>query len=78
MPSGSTSSERTRLTVRGMTCDSCVNTLRRVLGRVPGVTAARVDLAAGQALVEGSASADTLIAAVERAGYEAELSPEPG
>ena len=61
----------TELTVGGMTCEGCVNAVKRTLSRVPGVTSVQVDLAAGRAKVQGEAAAAQLIAAVEKAGYEA-------
>lgn len=61
----------TELKITGMTCEGCVNAVKRTLSRVPGVTAVQVDLAAGRASVEGDAEAAGLIAAVEKAGYEA-------
>ena len=56
-----------------MTCDGCVNAVRRVLSRVPGVTDVQVDLAAGRAEVAGAADTAQLLAAVRKAGYEAQV-----
>jgi len=64
---------RTELRVIGMTCDGCVNAVRRVLSRVPGVTDVQVDLAAGRAEVAGAADTAQLLAAVRKAGYEAQV-----
>ena len=50
-----------------------MNAVRRTLSRVPGVASVQVDLAAGRARVEGDTDAARLIAAVEKAGYEAAL-----
>ena len=64
------------LTVSGMTCATCAGRIEKALAAVPGVTRAQVNLASEKASVEGLAGvlrpAD-LIAAVRRAGYEAEL-----
>ena len=60
---------KTVLAITGMTCGGCVNTVTRVLTRVPGVERAEVDLAGGRAVVTGRASADALIGAVEAAGF---------
>lgn len=57
----------------GMTCASCVSKVHKALLSVDGVENARVNLAERSALVTGHASADALIAAVEKAGYGAEL-----
>ncbi|MBV2207369.1 MAG: heavy metal translocating P-type ATPase [Pseudomonas sp.] len=58
------------LPVSGMTCASCAGRVERALRKVPGVTAAAVNLASEQVRVdaEGSELA-TLIQTVESAGY---------
>ena len=61
------------LAIGGMTCGSCANAVHRALSRVPGVISVEVDLAAGRALVQGSARPKDLLAAVEGAGYRAAL-----
>ena len=66
----------TTLAITGMTCLSCVNAVTGVLSQVPGVTNIDVDLAAGRARVEGSASAQTLRTAVEKAGYRTALAED--
>lgn len=67
--------ETIELEVRGMTCGSCVDSVTRVLRRVPGVTGVDVDLSLGRARVttaEGGASTvAALTAALEAAGYPA-------
>ena len=66
------------LAIRGMTCASCVARVEKALLKVPGVTAATVNLATEQAAVSADAGvADAaLIAAVEKAGYQAEIVAE--
>ena len=63
------------LGVEGMTCAACTGRVERVLKAQPGVIAATANLATRRAQVtlwDGAASnADTLSAAVGRAGYEA-------
>ncbi len=63
------------LAITGMTCASCSSRLEKALGKVPGVLDASVNLATEQAAVRVAqgTSAMTLIAAVERAGYGAQL-----
>ena len=61
------------LAVSGMTCEGCARAVTRVLGNVPGVAAAKVDVAAGRASVTGNARAEALIDAVVAAGYSARL-----
>jgi len=70
--------EACTLDIGGMTCASCSARVEKVLGKVPGVLDASVNLATEQAtlqLAQGT-SAAALIAAVERAGYTAHL-PAP-
>lgn len=62
------------LDISGMTCGGCAVAVKRLLSGVPGVIRAEVDFARGQALVEGSAPRDALIAAVRAAGYGARIS----
>jgi copper chaperone CopZ len=60
----------TTLHITGMTCQNCVKHVTQALQGVDGVEKATVDLAAGTAVVEGSAKPEALIAAVEEEGYE--------
>ncbi|GAB3443892.1 heavy metal translocating P-type ATPase [Massilia solisilvae] len=57
----------------GMTCASCVARVEKALRAVPGVTDATVNLATEKAAVHAGAGIDpqALVAAVEKAGYEA-------
>ncbi|MCY3882658.1 MAG: heavy metal translocating P-type ATPase [Chloroflexi bacterium] len=61
------------LRIGGMTCASCVRRVERALNRVEGVDEASVNFASATARVSlGEAiGADDLVAAVERAGYDA-------
>ena len=62
------------LGVGGMTCASCVGRIEKALSTVPGVMAARVNLATERADVDaapGAVDAAQLIAAVQSAGYDA-------
>jgi len=61
----------TRLAVEGMHCASCVGRVEKALLSVPGAQNASVNLATGNATVEGDASAGDLIKALENAGYPA-------
>src|SRR3990172_748406 len=63
------------LTVRGMTCASCVAHVEKALNGLEGVTSAVVNLAAGTARVEyiaGMVSAGDMKKAVRDIGYQAE------
>jgi Cu+-exporting ATPase len=62
------------LAIGGMTCASCVRTVERALGRVPGVLSVAVSFAAETATVQivpSLVSVADLVAAVEAAGYTA-------
>ena len=61
----------TTLTVEGMSCEHCEQTVVEALESVEGVERASADRERGQATVEGAADAETLVAAVEDAGYDA-------
>ena len=59
--------------VGGMTCASCVSRVERALKKVPGVDGAAVNLATEKATVSfdpASAEVETLLGAIEDAGYE--------
>ena len=58
----------TTLSISGMTCSGCANTLTRVLSQVPGVERANVEFDSGRALVTGTVDPKVLIRAVETAG----------
>lgn len=64
------------LPISGMTCASCAGRVERALARVPGVSNVTVNLASERAhvLATPQTDPDTLIAAVDRAGYGATLS----
>jgi Cu+-exporting ATPase len=57
------------LPIEGMTCASCAQRVERALAKVPGVTEARVNLAAERADVRGIAGPEALAAAIRAAGY---------
>ncbi len=60
------------LEIRGMTCASCVSRLEKVLGKVPGVTEATVNLATEKARIDSiGVPLSQLVAAVQKAGFEA-------
>lgn len=59
------------ITVVGMSCDHCEQTVEEALLDVAGVTDVDVDRENKRANVEGDADVSTLIRAVEDAGYSA-------
>ncbi|WP_151777780.1 heavy metal translocating P-type ATPase [Acinetobacter brisouii] len=65
------------LNIQGMTCASCVGRVEKALKKVEGVSSATVNLATEKALVHAHlADATALLAAVHKAGYEAQLQPQ--
>lgn len=67
--------ESMELSIEGMTCASCVGRVEKALKAVPGVKHAEVNLATERAQVRFDAGVppDRLVAAVVRAGYEAQV-----
>jgi copper chaperone len=58
-------------TVRGMTCDHCVLSVREEVSEVAGVSGVDVDLASGRLTVTGAGIDEHAVrAAVTEAGYE--------
>lgn len=60
------------LSVTGMTCGGCVNSVQKVLAALPGVQSAEVTLTPGQARVSFDPSKTgraTLVQAVVNAGF---------
>ena len=58
-------------TVRGMSCEHCILSVREEVSELPGVHEVDVDLASGRMRVAGAAIDDDAVRiAVERAGYE--------
>lgn len=65
--------EKVTLRVDGMGCDGCVTAVHDALIGLPGVQRVAVALDKGVAEVEAEAPADrqAMIAAIDRAGYDA-------
>jgi len=61
----------TTLTVEGMSCEHCEQTVEKALSEVEGVESVTVDRTDERATVEGGADTDALVRAVEDAGYDA-------
>ena len=59
--------------VTGMSCAACSARVEKAVSKVPGVSACSVSLLTNSMGVEGTASPDQIIAAVEEAGYGASL-----
>ncbi|HEY8322000.1 MAG TPA: heavy metal-associated domain-containing protein [Candidatus Baltobacteraceae bacterium] len=62
----------TTLRIGGMTCENCARHVTDALAGVPGVRAARVDLAGGTATIDADAgvSREAIAAALADEGYD--------
>lgn len=60
----------TTIHVEGMSCAGCEESVEDALRDVEGVTDATANRDSDQATVEGDAERETLLTAVENAGYE--------
>ncbi|PIV89172.1 MAG: heavy metal transporter [Hydrogenophilales bacterium CG17_big_fil_post_rev_8_21_14_2_50_63_12] len=61
------------LTVSGMSCMGCVNSVKNLVGALPGVSAVQVDLASGRVDVAHDpalATAEAIHAAIRSGGYQ--------
>lgn len=70
---------RAEIKVEGMTCAACSNRVERALNSAPGVKSAVVNLTTGKASIEYDPSEtdlDSLLAAIEKAGYLGHLELE--
>ena len=66
--------ETVRISVEGMTCAGCVNSVTRVLAALPGVSQADVSLTKARAKVTydpAQTGVEAMKQAIERAGYKA-------
>lgn len=61
------------ITVEGMTCEHCEQTVEEALEDVEGVTSATADHETESATIEGNADVDTLVSTVTDAGYDASV-----
>ena len=64
--------------VTGMSCAACQARVEKAVSGVPGVTSCSVSLLTNSMGVEGTASPESVIRAVEQAGYGASVKGAPG
>ena len=57
--------------VTGMSCAACSTRVEKAVSKVPGVTSCSVSLLTNSMGIEGTASPESIIKAVEDAGYGA-------
>ncbi len=65
-----------KLQVQGMTCGACVRHVTQALNPIAGVDAIDVDLQSGLVRIEGDADSTALLAALNDAGYPAQLASQ--
>ena len=64
--------------VTGMSCAACQARVEKAVSKVPGVESCSVSLLTNSMGVEGTASSEAIVAAVEKAGYGASLQQVKG
>lgn len=65
------SAPKQEILVSGMTCGHCRAAVESAIREIPGVHTVHVDLEQGRATFEGHVDVQTVMSAVEEAGYEA-------
>ena len=68
---------KTYFIVTGMTCAACQGHVERAVKKVPGVSKVSVSLLTNSMIVEGTAGAEEVVCAVEKAGYGASPMEDP-
>ena len=63
----------TQYNVTGMSCAACSARVEKAVNAVDGVTSCAVSLLTNSMGVEGTASSEAIVAAVEKAGYGASV-----
>src|SRR6201985_3659828 len=71
-----TATQETQLQIAGMSCAACQIHVEKALRQTAGVQEAHVNLLTHTARVVGDAQADHLVAAVQKAGYDASVPAE--
>ena len=69
-------SEQYYFKVNGMKCNGCVINVENAIKKLPGIESVEVDLETAMAVVKGAASAQSVSAAIDTAGFNAILIPE--
>lgn len=66
-----------KYSVPGISCNHCKHAIETEVATVPGVDSVNVDVASKTVGVEGEAADDAIRAAIDEAGYEVAVVPEP-
>jgi copper chaperone len=56
--------------IKGMSCQHCVNSTRKALEAVPGISNIQIDLAKGEATFDGEVNLQTAKDAIAKIGFE--------
>jgi len=56
--------------IKGMSCQHCVNSARKALEAVPGISNIQIDLAKGEASFDGNVDIQAAKEAIIRIGFE--------
>ncbi|HEX3771307.1 MAG TPA: heavy metal-associated domain-containing protein [Polyangiaceae bacterium] len=59
--------------IEGMSCDGCVNSVTRVLSRLPGAEVKTVTVGSATLAVDEAVPDADILTAIEKAGYRARL-----
>jgi len=60
----------TRIKVKGMSCQHCVESTRKALETIPGISNIQIDLAKGEAAFDGQVDIQTVQKAIAGIGFE--------
>jgi copper chaperone CopZ len=66
------------LSIDGMTCAHCVESVEAALSALPGAEKVTISLTTHRATVTGAVDPDQAVAAVGKAGYSAVIASQPG
>ncbi|MEW6153364.1 MAG: heavy-metal-associated domain-containing protein [Actinomycetota bacterium] len=56
--------------VPGVTCGHCKSAIESEVAKVPGVERVEVDIESKRAVIDGTASEESVVAAIAEAGYD--------
>jgi len=60
----------TRIKIKGMSCQHCVETTRKALEAIPGISNIQIDLARGEVQFTGNVESKTVQKAITGIGFE--------
>jgi len=60
----------TTIKIKGMSCQHCVNSVRKALETISGISNVRIDLSTGEATFDGKVDLQTVKEAIAKIGFE--------